>query len=231
MSSADIQAGLRANNISTVSFWYNKNQKVTSEGSSGEITFGPPLPQRYNGSFQYAPLVADRSHWNIQIQNILLADGTQTMTAPITTIVDTGTTLVSLESSLFQKINQQMGGSPDRSGVYLVDCQKAKTLKPLVFQLTKDTNLTLTWDQQILVVKAQGLCVSIFQPSDSTGITNIIGATFLANFYTVFDYTNERIGFATPTGQGVLSLPNNFAVGKSANMLVNVMLSILLMSI
>jgi Eukaryotic aspartyl protease len=92
-------------------------------------------------------------------------------------------------------------------GIYVVNCATARSLQPLTFTLGSE-KVTLTWDQQIIVDLVAKQCISIFQPIDaSSGVGAIIGATFLSNFFTVFDRANYRVGLATPTGKVTLTLP------------------------
>lgn len=153
----------------------------------------------------------------------MLADGTQILTSTFAAIVDTGGTITVLEALTFQKLNElQLGATLNARGLYVIDCEKAMSNKPLIFQLGQGVSLSLKADQQI--IRAQGSCISIFQPGASND-PNIIGAAFLASYYTVFDYGNARIGFAqtaiqsSTTGTTTPTPKKNHALVKSSSLI------------
>jgi Eukaryotic aspartyl protease len=210
---SDVTESLATANASLVSFWYSKIQDLQGNGDAGEITFGAMNTARFTGPIQWAGITFNRLHWTLSLSSISFADSPSTniLSSAIPVIVDTGTTVVILPIAVFTAINQKMGGIPFGDGTYRINCRNAKSLPPIVFNFGT-VSLTLTWDQQLIISSRS--CISIFQPT-SSGIPSILGASFLANFYTSFDHDNARIGFAKAVGVANQTIPDSWAIGTS----------------
>lgn len=115
--------------------------------------------------------------------------------------MDTGTTLIYIPTSAYNKFLSASGGKTDSS----TGLAKFTTKPTGTFSFTiGGTVLTLT-PAQYLVPTAQysnfGISGSGYyswiNDGGSSGVDFIIGQKFLENYYSVFDTTNSRIGFAT----------------------------------
>jgi hypothetical protein len=171
---------------------------------NGELTLGGADSSKYTGSITYTPTLSSGSfapYWGITVSSIKY--GSTSVLGSNGAIVDTGTTLIYIPTTGYNKFLSAAGGKTDSSSGL------AKfTTKPtgnLVFTIG-GTGFTLT-PAQYLVPTAEyslfGLSSSAYYSwvgdGGSSGVDFIVGQKFLENYYSVFDTTNARVGFATRT--------------------------------
>jgi len=90
---------------------------------------------------------------------------------------------------------------PSPNGESLVDCGTVSTLPNIAFVLNGKA-FTLTPEQYILQEGGGELCLSGFIGLDlppNIGPIWILGDVFIGAYYTVFDFGNKQVGFATAT--------------------------------
>ncbi|KAG1822108.1 acid protease [Suillus variegatus] len=180
---------------------------ASSDDSSGELTFGDFDASKITGGINYVPITSTSpasEYWGID-QSIRYGD------TPILDqtagIVDTGTTLILIASDAFEKYQSATGGTLDEAtGLLKISSGQYDQLSSLYFTIGGVT-YELTPNAQIwprsLNSAIGGTTGSIYLVVSSTGspsgsgldFTN--GYCFLERFYSVFDTTNSRVGFAT----------------------------------
>ncbi|KAI8898823.1 aspartic peptidase domain-containing protein [Globomyces pollinis-pini] len=194
------------NDSAKVSFWFNRSQSNDIAGTAGQITFAGVDEQKFSTPIDYTN-VTNTGKWSVPLNQIRLADGTNAISTPLQVSLDTGTTLSLLPQPLFDVVNNQMKAV--RNGTqYFVPCKDVKLLKPINVTVGQST-YSLTWEQQVIIDLKARSCVSIFQPLDPSldKLGSILGASFLRNFYSVFDYGNARIGLAPLSETFVPTVP------------------------
>lgn len=170
--------------------------------SNGELTLGGTDSSRYSGSISYFPQLqsgAAAAYWGISIAKMTY--GSTTLSSSTSGIVDTGTTLIYIPSSAYSRFLSAAGGKTDSSSGLAVFSTKPTANVGITFG---STTFTLT-PAQYLVPQAQysfyglssGKYYAWINDGGTQGVTTIIGQKFLENYYSVFDTTNARIGFAT----------------------------------
>ncbi|KAG0700687.1 aspartic peptidase domain-containing protein [Suillus ampliporus] len=186
-----------------ISFEPTTSQTVTN----GELTFGGIDATKYTGSLAYTPLTTispASTYWGI---NESITYGSTTILSATAGIVDTGTTLIYIATDAFDKYQSATGATLDTdTGLLGITLPKYDALKNLDFNIGK-TVYSLTPNGQIwprsLNTYIGGSSSSIYLIVNDIGLPSgegsdfVNGQTFLERFYSVFDTTNSRIGFAT----------------------------------
>ncbi|OAX44937.1 acid protease [Rhizopogon vinicolor AM-OR11-026] len=191
-----------------VSFEPTTSQKVTN----GELTFGGTDSTKYTGTIAYVPLTTTTPasyYWGI---NESITYGTKTILSETAGIVDTGTTLILLASNAYSAYQSATGATLDRTtGLLRITTTQYNALQNLNFNVGSNT-YALTPNGQIwprsLNTYIGGtssyiyLVVNNLGSPSGQGLDFINGYTFLERFYSVFDTTNSRVGFATTSYTG-----------------------------
>ncbi|TGO20589.1 hypothetical protein BPAE_0283g00010 [Botrytis paeoniae] len=172
------------------------------DDTNGELTLGGVDTTKYTGTLTYFPKATsgDASYyWGINIAGFTY--GTTSLATSASGIVDTGTTLIYIPTAAYNKFLTAAGGKTDSSSGLAVFTTKPTANFSIKFGTT---TYTLT-PAQYLVPTAQysvyGLSSSKYyawiNDGGASGVNTIIGQKFLEQYYSVFDTTNSRIGFAT----------------------------------
>ncbi|CZT45193.1 related to aspartic proteinase precursor [Rhynchosporium secalis] len=169
--------------------------------ANGEMTIGGVDTTKYKGPLTYFPKVtrgAIANYWGVHVNKITY--GSTTLSLSSNAIVDAGTTLTWIPSSAFNAFLSATHGKVDeQSGL------PSFTTKPtanLGFTIGS-TTYTLT-PAQYLVPQAQfanfgmatGKYYAMLGSAGNSDINIILGQKFLEYYYSVYDETNSRIGFA-----------------------------------
>lgn len=185
-------------------FYNMVNQKLLDEpvfafylGSSDEgsvATFGGIDKSHYTGKIEYIPL-RRKAYWEVDIESIAFGDEVADLDNT-GAILDTGTSLNVLPSSLADLLNKEIGAKKGWNGQYTIDCEKIKSLPDITFNLA-GSNYSLPASDYIL--QLQGTCVSTFQGMDipePAGPLIILGDAFLRRYYSVYDLGKNAVGLA-----------------------------------
>jgi hypothetical protein len=113
----------------------------------------------------------------------------------ITAIVDSGTSLMTGPKGEVSQLAAALGAKPNIMGEYTVDCALVDQLPDVVFTIGGNE---YTIPGSKAVIQAQGLCLFAFMGMDfpEPGPQWILGDVFMREYYTVFNYVDETIGFA-----------------------------------
>ncbi|KAH8984438.1 aspartic peptidase A1 [Lactarius akahatsu] len=181
---------------------------TTTSVKNGELTFGGTDSTKFTGTLTFIPGTGTfpaSEFWGI---NESIRYGASTSILSTTAgIVDTGTTLILIATDAFNRYKTATGGVPDAAtGLLKITSTQFNNLQSLFFT-TGGRAFELTANAQIwpraLNTFIGGTSGSIYlvvndigSPTGS-GLDFINGYTFLERFYSVFDTTNNRVGFAT----------------------------------
>jgi saccharopepsin len=164
-----------------------------TEGES-EAVFGGVDKSHYTGDIEYIPL-RRKAYWEVDLDAIAFGDEVAEL-EDTGVILDTGTSLNVLPSSLAELLNKEIGAKKGYNGQYTVDCSKRDSLPDITFTLA-GSNYSLPASDYILEVS--GSCISTFQGMDipaPAGPLAILGDAFLRRWYSVYDLGKNAVGIA-----------------------------------
>ncbi|KAG2114215.1 aspartic peptidase domain-containing protein [Suillus discolor] len=186
----------------SISFEPTTSKKVTN----GELTFGGTVADKHVGPITYTPVTKTKpasGYWGID-QSI--SYGSKTILSSTAGIIDTGTTFLYIASDAFDKYKSATGGTPDTAtGLLLISSTQYGALQNLNFHIGSET-YTLTpngqlWPRALNTYlggssKALYLAIADLDTPSGEGLDFISGQTFLERFYSVYDVSHSRVGFA-----------------------------------
>ncbi|KZT58872.1 acid protease [Calocera cornea HHB12733] len=174
---------------------------------NGELTFGGVDTSKTTSAINYVPITQTspaNAYWGID-QTISYGN-TQLLASA--GIVDTGTTLVLLATDAFDAYMAAIPGSAvdENSGLLEIPAAAVSSLQTLNFNIG-GTNYAFTATDQLLdqslntfyggSADAYYSVVADLGSPSGQGLDFINGYLFLERFYSVFDTTNNQVGFAT----------------------------------
>ncbi|KAL2056415.1 hypothetical protein ABVK25_003438 [Lepraria finkii] len=174
-----------------VSFYLSN---TNNKGDESEAMFGGINQDHYTGNMTKIPL-RRKAYWEVDLDAITFGDATAELEST-GIILDTGTSLIALPSTLAELLNKEIGAKKGFNGQYTVECEKRDSLPDMSFTLTGH-NFTIGPYDYILEV--QGSCISSFFGMDfpePVGPLAILGDAFLRKWYSIYDLGTNSVGLA-----------------------------------
>ncbi|KAK9529049.1 hypothetical protein VZT92_013166 [Zoarces viviparus] len=158
----------------------------SAEGSM--LILGGMDPSYYTGTMNWIPLYKATNYWNIQIQSITINGNTVACSGSCAASVDSGTSLIIGPDKDINNINGWLGASSNPNGDATVSCVIANLLPDVVFNIN---GYSFALPPSAYVVQSASGCRTGFASGSW-----ILGEVFMRQFYTAFDFSNNRVGFA-----------------------------------
>ncbi len=135
---------------------------------------------------------AEPTYWRINIGGVKIGSFS---TSDTDGIVDSGTSLLVGPSSDVKQIGNAIGAKQTLTGQFTIDCDKVDSIPDMTWTID-GKEYTLPGDK--LVIQTSGMCLFAMMGMDfpEPGPKWILGDVFMREYYTVFDYENEQVGFA-----------------------------------
>lgn len=165
------------------------------DNGPGELTFGGYDSSKFVGELQYVKLES-ATYWEIALDGIEAGDyKKEAGDSKITAIVDSGTSLMTGPKAEISKLAASVGAKANFMGEYTIDCSLVDQIPDVVFTIG---GVEYTIPGSKTVIQAQGTCLFAFMGMDfpAPGPQWILGDVFMREYYTVFNYVDETIGFA-----------------------------------
>jgi len=161
------------------------------DNQPGELTFGGYDSSKFEGDLEYVKLES-ATYWEISMDSVEAGD--YKYDEKTTAIVDSGTSLMTGPKEEVRKLAESMGAKANFMGEYTIDCEKVPGLPDVVFTIGgKEYSIP----GPSTVIQAQGTCLFAFMALDiPTGPKWILGDVFMRQYYTVFNYLDQTVGFA-----------------------------------
>jgi len=161
---------------------------------AGELDFGGTDPAHYTGSLTYVP-VTSQTYWTIAMDDFQVNG--KSFTKVHKAVIDSGTSLLAGPTAEVKEIAAAVGAHAFIKGEFLIDCGKIKTGVPISIILSGKTYTLQPVDYIIDVQDTTCLLamVGLDIPSP-TGPLWILGDPWIRKFYSVFDFGQNRLGFA-----------------------------------
>ncbi|OBT67386.1 hypothetical protein VE03_03074 [Pseudogymnoascus sp. 23342-1-I1] len=142
-----------------------------------EAVFGSIDKSHYTGELTYIPL-RRKAYWEVDFDAISFSDVKADLDNT-GVILDTGTSLNTLPSSLAELLNKEIGAEKGYNGQYTIDCKKRDELLDITFTLAGHDFALSAFDYTL---EMGGSCVSTFMGMDMpepVGPLAILGDAFL----------------------------------------------------
>jgi hypothetical protein len=165
------------------------------DNAPGELTFGGYDESKFEGDLTFVKLDS-ATYWQIALDTVAAGDFKRDGSEEkITAIVDSGTSLIIGPKADIQQLAAAVGATPNIMGEYTIDCEKVADIPDIVFTIA---GVDYAIPGPKTVIQAQGTCLFAFMGlALPPGAPNwILGDVFMREYYTVFNYSEETIGFA-----------------------------------
>ncbi|ALC37958.1 CG33128, partial [Drosophila busckii] len=172
----------------TFGFYLSRNG---SAQLGGQLILGGIDNSLFTGALTYVP-VSQQGYWQFRMDSAVM--GGYVACFQCQAIADSGTSLLAVPNGAFALLNRIIGATLF-DGDYLVDCSTVGSLPVLSFNIG-GTIFDLPASVYIQSFSEQGTtyCMSSFTSIDTQFW--ILGDVFMGQYYSQFDFGNNRIGFA-----------------------------------
>ncbi|KAF9955179.1 hypothetical protein BGZ72_003951 [Mortierella alpina] len=195
-----------------VSIWLGRQRMGgANEGSGGAVIFGGVDTTKYVGNFTWAP-ITDKNAWKIRFDAVSLAGKNLDLSGDA--LIDSGTSLIIVPAKVASYYHGLIPGALEVPQVgWILPCNTS--IGDLNFTIGGQ-QFKVPAEEQVVLFRIPGYaeyCKSAVEASAYADTEWILGASFLKNVYSVFDYRSLAVGFAHPSNiynslANVTLLPN-----------------------
>jgi len=170
--------------------WLSSNPQGQN---GGVLTLGDVDSTLYTGSFHYAPLTSE-TYWEFGLDSVKV--GSTSYASSAKAICDTGTSLIAGPMDAVNALNKALGATENFLGEW--------TFPNCALSGLPNVNITINGQAFGLtpkgyVLEVEGECLSGFMGitlPPNVGQLWILGDVFIRNYYTVFDFGKQAVGWA-----------------------------------
>lgn len=160
--------------------------------ADGQITFGGADTSKFSGELSYTDSISIDGLWEIPTDGAAVDNHSVGLTGK-TAIIDTGTSYILMPLNDAKALHARLPGSLNHGDTFTIPCN---TSLPIQLTFSEVSYEVLAMDYVGEADKTGKMCRSKIVGRQAFGTnTWVLGAAFLKNVYTVFDFDNHRIGF------------------------------------
>lgn len=164
-------------------------------GKDGSITFGGVDEDKMSGNVTYSDTVPSSNRWSIPVDDVTV-DGTACNFTDRSAIIDTGTSYAMMTPDDAKTLHNMIPGSSKSGSKYLVPCDTDAELRVIFSGVSYAIS-----PKDYVGDKSGSDCASNIIAQEAFGENVwLLGDVFLKNVYSVFDYDDNKIGFAGRKG-------------------------------
>lgn len=167
------------------------------DNSPGELTLGGYDPSKFVGELATVPLEST-THWDIALESV--SAGTYSSTpkfdGSVTTgMIDSGTSFLIGPKADVSQLADAVGASPSSNGRYTIDCATVDSMPDIIVTIN---GIDYIIPGSAAVLQTPGMCLFAVAGTDFPAPNPqwILGAVFMRQYYTVFNYQDRTISLA-----------------------------------
>ncbi len=185
-----LQSLLEQKQISEAIFAFKLNSDTSN--STSQLTLGGYDPNDFTGDIYWMPVLSQQ-HWQVALDTVTV--GSSSFPGGSLAYIDSGTSLIVCPASMAAHLNDLIGAENISGGIWALNCKTVAALPKVSFTLGGHA-FELSSDDY--VIRHGNMCLSVFTSLDyeEQFPTWIMGAAFLRKYFSIFDYSNRRIGLA-----------------------------------
>lgn len=184
------KAGLLKSNI--VGFSLSRG---SDKGKDGVITFGGVDKAKLSGNVTYTETVSSSNRWSIPVDDATV-NGMPCNFTDRSAIIDTGTSYAILPPNDAETLHSLIPGASKFGSDFVLPCDSDAELRVTFSGVSYAIS-----PKDYVGSKSGSKCTSTIVGQETFGEKVwLLGDTFLKNVYAVFDYDNNKIGFAGRDG-------------------------------
>lgn len=159
-----------------------------ADTETSEITFGQIKSEHHHGELTWVPVSRPSGYWEVQIDDITINDVNQDLCKDCYVAVDTGTSQLAGPSDIMSQLEERIVVKPD--------CSNFDELPLLGFVIGSQVLNLKPKDYVDQVGSTCAISMMSLDVPPPKGPLFVFGIPFLQKFYTVYDYANQKVGFA-----------------------------------
>jgi len=176
------------------SVWLDRHMKPSEGQSGGQITYGAIDSKNCDSTIVYTPITS-QTYWQFAVEGFTVSD--YSIKKKAQAISDTGTSFIYGPDDAVDKIIDLSGAEYDfSSGLYTVDCKKAKGLPDLVFTINGQKLIVPGQEHVIDLELDGGKCALGVDYGFGFDFDWLLGDSFIRSYCNIYDVSNSQIGFA-----------------------------------